>query len=183
MIFKLFTKKNTIITSVMMVFFCCKDNFESVQKMGISANEPQGIAEHINLKYTDSGRVTANLLSPKMYDYNNLDFKYSEFTQGVTLYLFDKTNKKSTILADYAITYSNTDLIDLRKNVRIITTEKDTLYTDQLFYDQKNEWVFTNQPFKFLNKGNVTEGKGFDSDTKLNQLKILEIGGQYIVEQ
>jgi len=184
MIFKsLYTKKNTVIAIAMTVFFSCKNNFKAVQKIGLSANEPQGVADHINLKHTDSGRVTANLISPKMYDYNNRDFKYSEFTEGVILHLFDESNKKSTIVADYAITYSDTDLIDLKGNVVIYTAQKDTLYTDQLFYDQKNEWVFTNKPFKFLNNGNVTEGKGFDSDTKLNKLQILEIGGRYLVQE
>ena len=179
----LYTTKNTVVIIIMAVFFSCKNNFKAVQKIGLSANEPQGIAENINLKHTDSGRVTANLISPKMYDYNNRNFKYSEFTEGVTLHLFDKANKRSTILAEYAVTYSDTDLIDLRGNVIIYTAEKDTLFTNQLYYDQKNEWVFTNEPFKFLNSGNITEGKGFDSDRELNKLQILEIGGKYLVQE
>ncbi len=179
----LYIQRSTVITIVMTVLFSCKNNFKAVQKIGLSANEPQGIAEDINLKHTDSGRVTANLISPKMYDYNNRNFKYSEFTEGVTLHLFDDLNKKSTILADYAITYSDTDLIDLKGNVVIYTAEKDTLFTNQLYYDQKNQWVFTNESFKFLNSGNVTEGKGFDSDRNLNRLQILEIGGKYIVQE
>ena len=49
-------------------------SFEEVKKIGISENEPIGVAEHIDLKYTDSGRVTANLKSPKMLDYSNRNF-------------------------------------------------------------------------------------------------------------
>ncbi len=184
MIFReIYIIKSTVIAIAMTVLFSCKNNFKDVQKIGLSANEPQGVAENINLKYTDSGRVTANLISPKMYDYNNRNFKYSEFTDGVVLHLFNDENKKSTIVADYAITYADTDLINLKGNVVIYTAERDTLYTNQLYYDQTNEWVFTNASFKFLNRGNITEGKGFDSDRKLNKLQILDIGGKYIIQE
>ena len=58
-----------------------------VQKIGISENEPIGVDYNINLKYTDSGRVSANLISTKMLDYSNRDFSFYEFTDGV-YYIF-----------------------------------------------------------------------------------------------
>lgn len=175
------TIKYKVIALAVTLLFSCKNNFKNVQKMGVSANEPQGVAENINLKYTDSGRVTANLISPKMFDYNNRVFQYSEFTDGVILHLFDANNNKSTIVADYAITYANTNLIDMRGNVVVSTYEKDTLFGEQLYFDSQKEWVFTNKPVKFLAKGNVTEGNGFDSDTKFNKAEVLEITGLYAV--
>ena len=118
---------NIVTVFTVTMFFSCNNNYNEVQKMGISENEPIGIAEHINLKHTDSGRVTANLLSSKMLDFSNRDFPYYEFTEGVTLYLFDDENKKSTVVSDYAITYDRTNLIDLQGNVKIITQTNDTL--------------------------------------------------------
>ena len=94
----------TVITVTM--FFSCKDNFKEVQKMGVSENEPIGIAENINLKYTDSGKIKAILLSPKMFDYSNRNFPYNEFTEGIVLDIFDDENKKSVVVADYGIIYN-----------------------------------------------------------------------------
>ena len=96
--------KLIVTTFVVTMFFSCKDNFKEVQQIGVLQNEPVGIAEHINLKYTDSGKVKANLLSPKMKDYSNREFAFTEFPDGIKLLLFDK-GKKSTILSDYAISY------------------------------------------------------------------------------
>jgi len=90
---KVYYIKSIVAIIIVAMLFSCKDRFNEVQKMGISENEPIGVAEHINLKYTDSGKVTANLLSPKRLDYSNRDFPYNEFTGGVTLYLFDEDNK------------------------------------------------------------------------------------------
>ncbi len=53
---------NIVTIFVVTMFFSCSDSFDQVQKIGISENEPIGIAENINLKHTDSGRVTANII-------------------------------------------------------------------------------------------------------------------------
>ena len=165
---------NIVTAIVVTMFFSCKDNFKDVQKMGISENEPIGIAENINLIHTDSGKVKAILLSPKMLNYQNRDFPFFEFPDGITLDLLDDENKKSVIVADYAINYSETNLIDLQGNVKITTSTNDTLYAEQLFYDQKKEWVFTNKPVRFRQGQDVMYGNGFDSNSKFTNAEVLE---------
>ncbi|GAA4977925.1 LPS export ABC transporter periplasmic protein LptC [Algibacter aquimarinus] len=151
--------------------------------MGISENEPIGVAEHINLKYTDSGRVTANLLSAKMLDYSNRDFPYNEFTEGVTLYLFDRENKKNTVVSDYAISYDKTNLIDLQGNVKIITHTNDTLFAEQLYYDNKKEWIYTNLPVRFRQGNDMIYGNGFDSNKNFTNAEVLEVTGVITLEE
>ena len=141
----IYSIKNIVTVITVTMFFSCHDSFKQVQKIGISENEPIGIDFNLNLKYTDSGRVTANLLSTKALDYTNRDFPFREFVEGVTLYVFDKDNKKSTVLADYAIVYTESNLIDLQDNVVITTSDSSVLKTSQLYYDQKKEWLYTNE--------------------------------------
>lgn len=157
------------------MFFSCKNNFKEVQQIGVRQNEPIGIAENINLKYTDSGRLKANLLSPKMLDFSNRDFSYNEFPDGVVLHLFDERNKKSIIVADYAIVYNNTDLIDLRGNVLITTETKDSIFAEQLFYDQKRDWVFSNKPVRYVSPTKIVTGNAFDSNRDFTSYGISEV--------
>ena len=159
------------------MFFSCKNNFNDVQQIGVSENEPIGIAEDINLKYTDSGKIKAILLSPKMLDYSNRNFAFTEFVDGIHLELFDDENNKSTVVADYAIVYDKTDLIDLQGHVVLSTHEKDTLFAQQLYYDQVKEWLFTNQPVTFRTGTDLINGNGFDSDVNFTQAEVLEING------
>ena len=74
----------TVFTVTML--FSCQNNFEEVQKVGVLQNQPIGEAEGIDLKYTelekDTVRLLANLLSPKMLDYSNRNFAFSEFPDG-----------------------------------------------------------------------------------------------------
>lgn len=170
-----------VIIFMMTMFFSCNDNLKQVQKMGVSENEPIGIAENINLKHTDSGRVTANLLSPKRLDYSNRDFPYNEFPEGITLYLYDDQDKKSTVVADYAVVYDKTNLLDLQGNV-VITSENGVLKTEQLYYDQKKEWLFTNKPVTYKTETDIINGNGFDSDSKFKNAEVLEVNGIIAVE-
>ena len=59
---------NSVIAFAMTLFFSCKGKLDDVKKLNLSDNEPVGISDSINVKYTDSGRLAANLVSPKMYD-------------------------------------------------------------------------------------------------------------------
>jgi len=173
--------KNGVMALAVTLFFSCKNNFQEVQKIGISANEPQGIAENINAKRTDSGRVVANLISKKMLDFGNRKFAYSEFPEGVKLHIYDESNNKNTVLADYAILYSETDVIDLQGNVLVYTHTKDTLFAEQLYFDQAKEWLFTNLPVTYKSDGYITHGSGFDSDRDFTKAEVLKVSGTFLV--
>ncbi|MBT8325367.1 MAG: LPS export ABC transporter periplasmic protein LptC [Winogradskyella sp.] len=168
-----------VIAFAMTMFFSCENNFEDVQKVGVLQNQPIGIAENINLKYTDSAKLVANLLSPKMLDFSNRDFGFSEFPKGITLTIYDDDNNHSKVFSDYAVYYSDTNIIDLQGNVIIATHNLDTLFTEQLFYDEELEWVFTNKPFRLKRTTSDIQGNGFDSDKSFNNFQMLELGGDF----
>ncbi len=165
------------------MFFSCKNNLNEIQKIGISENEPFGVSEHINFKYTDSGIMKANLLSPKMLDYSNREFSFKEFPDGIDLDIYDDENQKSKVLADYAIIYDATGLIDLQGHVVIATHAKDTLFAEQLYYDQKKEWLFTNKPVIYKKGFDLINGNGFDSDTKFTNAEVPEINGNITLKE
>lgn len=180
---KTYSIKNGVIALVMTLFFSCTNNFQEVKKIGISENEPQGVGVNINAKRTDSGRVVANLISPKLFDFENRKFPYSEFPEGVTLHIFDELNKQTKIVADYAIIYSETDVIDMQGNVVVSTHEGDSLFADQLYFNQKKEWLFTNSPVSYKSQDYHTKGKGFDSDRDFKKAEVLEISGLFAVSE
>lgn len=154
-------------TAPFLVFVCflcsCESNLRDVQKMNTVAFNPIGQAENINLKYTDSGKVKAILVSPLMLDYSNLEYGFNEFPKGIHVTMLGENNEKSYVESDYAITYAKTDIIDLQGNVKITSHDGSRLETSQLYYDQKNEWFYTEKNFKFTDgKGGHLEGPGID---------------------
>lgn len=173
---------NIVAIFIATMFFSCQDRFNQVRKIGISENEPIGEDYNINLKYTDSGKVSANLISAKMLDYTNREFPYNQFTDGVILYIYDKENKKSTIVADNAFVYGNTNLIDIQDNVTITTADNQVLKTEQLFFDIKKNWLSTNKAVSFKTKQDIIYGNGFDSNLEFTNAEVLEVTGIIAIE-
>ncbi|MCF6131010.1 LPS export ABC transporter periplasmic protein LptC [Flavobacterium wongokense] len=165
------------------ILFClaitgCESNFRDVQKMGFSEFSPSGDADGINLKYTDSGRITANLVSPKMLDYATVQYPFTEFPQGMHLTLYDKNGKETYIDARYAVSHKATNLIDLQDHVKISNQNGEMLETEQLYYDQKNEWFFTEKKFKFTSPKGVSYGEGIDFSKDFKKVNSQKISGE-----
>lgn len=164
-----------------MLFYSCQDDYVRVGEEAIPTIYPQGIAENFELTYTeskeplaaeaiDSSKVIAVLSSALSKNFDNLRFPYKTFPKGLKVDLFDDEGNKNTIVADYGIIYSATNLIDLQGNVVVLTNDGKKLEAPQLYYDQTNEWIFTQEKFKFTNPedGTVMDGEGMDFNKDLS---------------
>ncbi|WP_416444610.1 LPS export ABC transporter periplasmic protein LptC [Leeuwenhoekiella sp. A16] len=146
------------------LFFSCANKSGEIQRFRQKADGPSAEGEGIVLKYTDSGKVVATLRTPYMLDYSMSDFPYQEFPRGVEVTFVDDNKKENFITSDYAIRYKSNDLIDLRRNVVLITSDSTILNASQLFWDQKNKWVFTDKPYTIrFPDGSLNNGNMFDS--------------------
>ena len=160
------TIKSQIVSLILILLalsaISCDRSLKDVQKISFSEFMPSGRAENFNLKYTDSGRITSILVSPLMLDYATVAFPFTEFPDGMNITFDDKGGKKTFVKSDYAVTYKKTNLIDLQGNVDIRTEDGQILTTSQLYYDQTNEWFFTEKKFKFTDPKGVSNGEGID---------------------
>ena len=156
----------------------CESNFKEVQKINFSEFVPSGEADKINLKYTDSGRITAILVSPKMREFASVDFPFTEFPKGIDVTLYDVKGKRTFIKSDYATSYKLTNIIDLEGNVKITSQDGQILETEQLYFDQKNEWFFTEKSFKFTDPKGVSNGQGIDFSKDFKVVNSQRIAGE-----
>ena len=65
---------------------------------------------------------------------------------GCMVEFFDEERKKNKVTANYGVIYNDTGLIDLQGNVVVVTSDSTELTADQLYWDQANNWVFTDHP-------------------------------------
>lgn len=177
-----FTTNNTflllLVTCVSVASLSCESNFREVQKSNISEFAPSGEADSINLKYTDSGKIKAVLVSPRMLDYAAVSFPFTEFPKGINVTLFDENAKKTYVTSKYAVTYKQTDIIDLQGNVKITNESGQLLETEQLYFDQKNEWFYTEKRYKFTDPKGVSYGEGIDFSKDFKIINSQKISGQ-----
>lgn len=156
----------------------CESNFKEIQKINFSEFVPSSDADMVNLKYTDSGRITSIMISPKMLDFASVSFPFTEFPKGIDVTLFDKNGKKTYITSNYAISYKGTSVIDLQGKVRISSENGQLLETEQLYFDQSNEWFFTERRFKLTDPKGISNGQGIDFSKDFKVINSQKITGE-----
>ena len=169
---------NLVTAFAVTLFFGCESNFKEVQKINVTAFTPSGDADNVNLKYTDSGLIKTILLSPKMLDYSNVSFPFTEFPKGIDVTLYDKNGKRTFVKADNATSYKLTNVIDLIGNVVITSQDGQRLETQQLYFDQKNDWFYTEKSFKFTDPKGVSNGEGIDFSKDFKVINSQKIAGE-----
>lgn len=165
-----------VITSLVILISC--DNQQTYSARQTTALIPAGIAEKIEVKYTDSARIKAILFADKMQDYSNVKYPFNDFPEGVNVVIYDEEKNENFVEADYAIAYSKTGLIDLRGNVKITSHNGTVMTTPQLYYDQKLNWFFTEYRFKVVDENqSVFEGVGVDFDSGFKTMNAHQSSG------
>lgn len=178
--------KTAITTLVVIVFLSCNDNLDELRKMSISSNEPIGEVDSLLLKHTDSGRLKVTMGATKMLDFSNDRYGYTEFPKGIVVTVYNNpldSTKTTVITSDYAIMYSETKLVDLRGHVKIVGDDGTTFTGDQLYWDQKAEWLFTDtKSTAVLPNGSITTRQRLDADQNLKQVRARDTYDTYKVK-
>ncbi|WP_100802325.1 LPS export ABC transporter periplasmic protein LptC [Ulvibacter sp. MAR_2010_11] len=176
--------KSVMVLLCTITLFACEGNYKNVQQLNLADGAPVAEGKNINLKYTDSGKVVTNLIAPVLHDYSNFKFPYQEFPEGVEVRFWNEKNEKSTVTSDYAIRFDQSNIVDLRKNVVLVTSDSTILKAEQLYWDQKNQWVFTDQPYQMkLKDGSYNDGARFDSSEDFTNFLSRKNQGVQIIDQ
>ncbi|WP_396212041.1 LPS export ABC transporter periplasmic protein LptC [Flavobacterium sp.] len=166
----------------MLLISCEGNSIKDVQKINLSEFHPSGEADDFNLKYTDSGRIKSILISPKMLDYGNVEFPFIEFPKGIDVTMYDENGKKTFVKAKYAISFKGTDVIDLQGKVKIYNETGQILETEQLYFDQKNEWFHTQRVYKLSDPNGNSFGEGIDFSKDFKIVNSQRIKGEIQTE-
>ncbi len=154
------------------MLFSCSNNTDEVSDFLKDKNLPIGKAKDAYHVYKDSGRITSKLITPLLLDFSNREkHPYSEFPEGVKIINFSNKNKDSvTITGKYALTYSKTEISEIKGNVVVVNhTDKSRLQTEQLFWDQKTQYFVSEKPFVLFKEQDTIYGIGFECKEDLSK--------------
>lgn len=168
-----------------MLFSCENNTKKTSHKNKITQKIPMGETQNFQLIYTDSTRVRAILTSEKNKDFSNQKFPFTEFPNGLHITFFNNDNEQSSLKAKYGIYYLPTQMVLLKDSVELVTHEGKTLQTELLYWNEKENWVFTDRPFIFTDtiQNSITKGIGMDFDRNFKTLKAHKITGLIPLEE
>lgn len=177
--------KNIAAIFLVAMFFSCGNELKEVQDFLAEKNLPIGEAKDVYLIHTDSGKVKTKLITPLMYDYSNRkEHPYTEFPKGLTITTYDNKGDSVTLKANYAITYTKTNISEAVDHVSITNhAEHSTLLTDQLFWDSGVHYIYTEKDFTLITRTDTINGRGLEAKEDLSQVNMKSIYGTVYVKE
>lgn len=170
-----------IISIILSIFLIsCKNKIPVIPKSDL-LTLPTLTDKDFTTTLTDSGRVQLVLSSPLVEQYDKADPPYAEFRFGIKVVIYNgKDTPQARVTAKYA-KCTNNNLWELRDSVVVINDKDERLETEQLFWDQKRDLIYTDRFVKITSLDQTTQGIGFESDTHLNRRKIKKVTGDIYV--
>lgn len=133
------------ILSLLIIFAACKNDLKDIRALDAkSVNMEKGLM--INGYMSVEGKLKAHLTAPVMLR-STSDSNLTEFPKSlkVNLYNDSGTQVNTYIFAKYGRYVGTRNLIFLRDSVVIYNTNKDTLRTSELYWDQYTNKLYTSK--------------------------------------
>lgn len=176
--------------AVALVLLGCTESFKRPELTVEERRLPAAISENLKLYYTeavrplsliesDTTRVVAILESTRNENYENRAFRFQRFPQGIEITLFNESSQPTQVIADSALYYLDTGMLNLMGNVKVYSFDDKKLFTDQLYWDRELSWVFSERAFTFENpeEGTLMKGTGMQFSRDFSTFEALKTSG------
>lgn len=162
----------------------CERKIDTIKKDDVLLL-PSITAKNSTTVFTDSGMVQLVMSFDIMESYNNIEQPYSEFRSGITVFFYDSHDEPvATVFSKYAKYIDKKKLWELKDSVVVVNESSDKLETEQLFWDQEKDLIFTDRFIKITNEDQtVVMGTGFESDHRLTRRKIKNITATFYLKE
>lgn len=167
----------TIVAMVVMLLFfvSCREKDENLVPFSYNPEEvPTMVTDSVTTLISDSGVTRYKLVADEWRVFDKAAEPYWYFPQGIYLERFTPDfSIEATVKADTAWYFSKKDLWQLKKSVHVENMRGEIFDSEELFWDQKNEKVYS-ESYIVIKRG-VTEikGYGFESNQAMTDYRIF----------
>ena len=158
----------------------CENDIEKINRLTEETNYPTVTGSNIEVIFSDSGKVKVQILAPEIRQFNKVERPYIEFPAGVEVYFYDDSLRiESQISADYTIYYNEEKLWHATGNVVAKDLNNgDQLNTEELFWEEEKELIYSNTFTRIQNQDGTFYGKnGFESHQNLDNWQLKGSSG------
>ena len=135
-------------------------------------------------QFSDSGITRYRAIAKEFLKFDKAKEPFSYFPEGIYVEKFDTLfNIEASLKADTAYNYEKKGLWKLIGNVRVENLEGKKFETSLLFWDQKEEKVYSDKYIRIQEDDKIITGIGFESNQNMTQYKIFNSQGVFPVSE
>lgn len=142
--------------------------------MEINGDEKASVVtKNVTITFSDSSKIISQISAPLRKDYLS-ENSYSDFTEGITLILYDNNQLPATTLkANYGRILQKTGMLSVKGNVELTSKNGGRLLTEELIWDNKSKMIKTGKPIQIIDNKRMLTGQGLIADEKFENYQIL----------
>lgn len=145
---------------------------------------PTMTTTNISTLISDSGVIQYKIVAPEWKVYDNADTPYWIFPKGLYLEKYDPYFQViATVAADSARYMKQQRLWRLMGNVEMTKKPKDLFQSQELFWDQRTNRIYSDSFIHIETATHVLEGMGFVSNDKLTDYRVVRPQGIFPVNR
>jgi LPS export ABC transporter protein LptC len=164
--------------AVVFSFFGCEEKIQpSVTSTVDSRTLPQQESWNSTIVVSDSGRISAIIVAGyiRVSELN----QRTQMSQGVKVHFFNREGKLTSILtSDSGNVDEATNNLEAQKNVVVISSDSSRMITEQLFWDNQRQLIYTTEYVQITTVKEKLQGHGFESDQSLKHYRVFRVTGQ-----
>lgn len=181
------TTWKTLVCSVfflLFIFACSNDKPDKIGAIVDRSKMPKLHATEISTVISDSG-ITRYRISAPIWDvYDKASQPYWEFPKGIHFERFDLNLKvDANIRSNYARFNENEQLWELRGKVKSINLQGEIFETEQLFWNQRQERIYSDSLIKITQATRIITGIGFESNQSMTHYTIRRPQGVFPINE
>ncbi len=162
---------------------CSNNEFDTTEAVGRDTVAGQ-YAKDVYSLISDSGIVKYRMEAKEWYIFDMVDTPYWYFPQGLFVEtLNDTMGTEASVTSKFAIYYTELELWDLRDSVKSKNINGEYFETDQLFWNQKEEKVYSKEKIKITQDKRIITGHGFESNQSFTNYTIKKPEGIFPIEE
>ncbi len=171
-----------VFCAVALLFFGCEEKtLPSVISTIDSRTLPQQESWNSTIVVSDSGRISAIIVAG--YIRVSELSRQTQMSQGVKVRFFNREGKQTSILtSEEGSVDEATNNLEARKNVVVVSSDSSHMTTEQLFWDNQRQLIYTPEYVQIKTVKEKMNGHGFESDQSLKHYRVFRVTGQTTAE-
>lgn len=173
--------KNAVFLVGIIFLIACQKDKEVIQTIEPYTG-PLSELKDIEVLYSDSAVVKIRMTAPTQYEFESQDREYPD---GLFIEFFERDGTLSTTLkADYGYFTAKTNIYQAKGNVIIEDFKaKQKLNTEELFWNQKKETIYTEKFVRIETEKEILMGEGLTAAQDFSTYTILKSSGTITLDQ
>lgn len=165
------------------MLFSCQNDIEEIKAITQESDLPVQIVRNGTFHYTEESRLMNTLIANELKRFEG-EVPRIEVSGGFKMLIYDTLEQVDAILtAEEGTFYDKQHQLEARNNVVLLNTKGDSLRTEELYWLQDSNKIYTHKFVEIYTEDGTIFSQGLETDSHFKKYRLKQVTGDILVEE